>query len=126
MKFVTDTHCLLWYLEKNPKLSRSANALFDQLEAKRQVMIPAIVLAELLYVANKLGGPPFEKTLDLLEKEERFEIVPLASEIIREAIPFASYEIHDALIMATARHLNLPLMTADRAIIASGLVQTLN
>lgn len=126
MKFVTDTHCLLWHLENNPKLSPSGRALFDQLDVDRQIMIPIIVVAELMYMARKYGGPPFKETLDSLEKERRFEIMELTSPIIREAIPLTALEMHDALIVATARHLDLPLLTADKVIAASGLVQTLH
>ena len=125
MRFVTDTHCLFWYLTNHPRLSLSHKQRFDH-GAARSVVIPTIALAELLYLSHKVSLPlPFAKTLDLLRAEARFEIAPLSLEIIQEASSLQKLEIHDLLIVATARHLDLPLMTADQESIASGLVETL-
>ena len=126
MRFVTDTHCLFWYLEADPQLSAASKKLFDKQEWEHKIFIPTVVLAELLYINRKYGGPPFSKTLDALEMNKQFEVSPLSAPIIRKTIPLTHFEMHDALIVATALHLDLPLMTVDTAIIRSGLVQTLN
>lgn len=125
MKFVTDTHCLFWYLSDHSRLSSSRKRWFDQ-EVSRAVVIPTIVLAELLYLSRKVPLPlSFLKTLDRLVAEPQFEIFPLSVEVIRKAATFQRLEIHDALITATAAYLELPLLTVDQTITASGLVQIL-
>lgn len=89
-------------------------------------MIPTIVLAEFLHLSRKYEVPvPFGKLLTSLSGDERYEIAPLTLEVLRESQSLDSLEIHDALIVATARHLDIPLMTRDREIIASGTVKTL-
>lgn len=125
MRFVTDTHCLVWYLTNNRQLSGESKKLFDQPEYT-QIIVPTIVMAEALYISRKTEGLPYEEAFDFIEGEERFEICPLSSTIIRQSIPLTRFEMHDALIVATALHLGLPLMTADQKIIRSGLVPTLN
>ncbi|MBI4374084.1 MAG: PIN domain-containing protein [Deltaproteobacteria bacterium] len=126
MKFITDTHSLFWYLEKSPRLSEISKKLFDNPEKPGTIIVPSIVLAELIYVLRKLNlTDRTEKILDFLEEENRFEIYPLSFPIIRQMTGLDQFEIHDASIVATALHLDLPLMTADAKIVSSSLVQTL-
>lgn len=124
MKFVCDTHSLLWYLEDNPRLSPSSKRLFD--EPPHHVVIPVIAVAEIFYILRRLPGKmPIEKILKALETEGRFEINPLVLPIIRKAVSLDGLDMHDALIAATALHLDVPLMTCDLKIIHSGHVQIL-
>lgn len=126
MRFAADTHSLFWYLENNPKLSEGSRTLFDDQTESGSIVIPTIALAELAYILRKLSlRDRMEKILQYLENEDRFEICPLSKEIIRESIPLSQFEIHDALIVATALHLGVPLMTRDEKIRESGLVAIL-
>lgn len=126
MRFVADTHSLFWYFQDSPKLSTTSKKLFDQREGVRQIVIPTVVLAELLYLYQKISLPhSFEQVLKWLEGEGRFEISSLSVEIIRQAMTLTHLEMHDALIVATAFHLEIPLMTIDHDIIQSQLVATL-
>lgn len=126
MRFVTDTHCLVWYFLNDARLSPSFKRLFDKQEKGGQVVVPTIVLAELIHLSRKNKTPlSFEQTLHFLQEETRFEIHPLSETIIEEMIPLTHLEIHDAVIVATALHLDVPLMTVDHEIIDSDLVQIL-
>ena len=52
--YVTDTHSLIWYLIDSPKLSYNANQVFQKIEGgKAQLIIPAIVIAEIIYLVQK-------------------------------------------------------------------------
>jgi len=56
--YVTDTHALYWYLTASPQLSRAARDAFDEgARGEALIHIPAIVLAELYYLNQKLGHP---------------------------------------------------------------------
>ena len=126
MRFIADTHSLLWYLQDHPRLSTTSRLLFDEQGQRGKIIIPTIVLAELLYISRKIRlSSSFEKTVRLLETEERFEIHPLSLEILKEAMKLDGFEMHDCLIIATALHLNIPLMTRDDDIVASNLVKIL-
>jgi predicted nucleic acid-binding protein len=77
-RYVTDTHALFWYRIASPRLSATANAVFDD-AAKGQatILIPAIVLAELFYINEKLGRPlDFVAEFDLLRAASQFELLP--------------------------------------------------
>ena len=126
MKFVSDTHCLVWHFLDSSKLSSASKKLFADPTHSKQIVVPTIVLAELLHLSRKIALPyTIEETLRNIEKNENFEIYPLLISIIQKAVPLRILELHDALIVATALHLNIPLMTADEKIVASGQVETL-
>lgn len=127
MRFVTDTHCLIWYLQDNPRLSAQARKRFDPSDTGGQVVVPIIVLAELMHISRKVSLPvSFAKTLQYLQGEAQFTFCPLTLEILEESLPLRQLEMHDALIVATARHLQLPLMTCDREIITAKAVQIIS
>lgn len=125
MRFVADTHALVWYLQDHPRLSSSAKILFEQESRPKTVVVPTIVLAELLYISKKLLLS-FKELLKRIEKDDRFEIFPLSIDVLHEAVTLNTLEIHDALIIATSLYLNIPLMTKDTEIIESKKVKVLS
>lgn len=54
-KFVADTHALLWYLTADTRLG--ANAKIAMQDPKNQIIIPAIVVAEALYIIEHGKSP---------------------------------------------------------------------
>ena len=124
--YVTDTHTLFWYLSNYPKLGRGASSAFEEAEAGYAfIHIPAIVLAELFYLNVKLGKPiDFSSKFDELEKGPQFILTPMnAEDILDFEKDLSVSEMHDRMIVGVARRLGVPLLTADRNITASGLVE---
>jgi len=127
--FVTDTHPFVWYLAADEaRLSPSARSVFENADsAKAIIIIPAIVLAESLYLAEK--GRIKAKAGDILRLVENalnYRLYPLDLSVIQIAWELRKIpEINDRVIAATARRLGLELITDDKAIRQSGYVQTL-
>ncbi len=127
--YVTDTHPFIWYLAADEtRLSPSARSVFENADsAKAIIVIPAIVLAESLYLAEK--GRIKAKARDILRLVENalnYRLYPLDLSVIQIAWELRKIpEIHDRVIAATARRLGLELITDDKAIRQSGYVQTL-
>jgi predicted nucleic acid-binding protein len=125
--YVTDTHPFLWYLVGDTRrLGPAARVAFDQAEAGRAVIIiPAIVLAESLHVSEKGRMKfKFERVLDMIESALNYRIYPLDLPVIRKASDLKGVsEIHDRIIVATAKHLELELITDDEEVRTSGQVQ---
>lgn len=115
MKIVTDTHSLFWYFIADKKLSKSAKEIIDNAE---NIFIPAVVLAELLYIFNKKKKQnQFYPILTEFKENPKYIVVSLDLGIIEAMVRFsASLEIHDAAIVATASVLELPFLTKDRMI----------
>lgn len=126
MYAIADTHAVIWYLLADPRLSETARKTFMlAADSANPIGITSSSIVEMIYPAEKkriLG-----EALDKLERELPTQrsvlvVVPLddtfalsVREINRSAVP----ELPDRIIAATARALDLPLITRDEKIRAS-------
>ena len=127
MDYVTDTHSLVWYFTDDSRLSNKALQAFQSSEEKGIIFVPAVVLAETMFIARKGRITlSFEDTLNRIEESENFEIVPLNAEILRTADKIETdLEMHDRLIVATALWHNASLITKDETLRELGIVSTI-
>src|SRR4030066_1543266 len=127
MDFVTDTHSLIWYFTEDSRLSRKAFDAFEGTVKDGTVIVPAVVLAEIMFIAKKGRVTlTFEDTLKKGEGYENFEIAPLDAEILTIADKIeADLEMHDKLIVATALYYEAALITKDELVRKSGGVSTI-
>ena len=124
MDYVTDTHSLVWFFTADDKLSGAALQAFQSSENEGTIIVPAVVLAEIMFIAKKGRITlSFEETLGQIESSEGFEISPLTADILRTADKIeADLEMHDRLIAATALFHNAPLITKDETLRKSNAV----
>jgi PIN domain nuclease of toxin-antitoxin system len=126
--YVTDTHALYWYLTASPKLGVNAQAAFWAGEqGQTLIYIPSIVLAELYYVNVKYRQPLlFAQEYERLTESGQFRFVEFRSaDVLRFDALVAIPEMHDRMIVGVAYALQLPLLTCDSEILASGIIQTI-
>jgi len=126
MNFVPDTHSLVWYFTDDLRLSRRALKSFESTVKEGQIIVPTVVLAEIMFIAQKgrvnLG---FTETIVRIEAMDNFEIAPLDLEVLRMADSIeAPLEMHDKLIVATALCYDSILITRDEQITKSKTVKT--
>ena len=125
---VTDTHALLFHAAATQALGRRAAAHFEACERQQAlVYVPMAVIWEISLLARvsrvNLRRPVREFFGDLFSSPSYHSIelsadqVYLADELRFTRDPF------DALIVAAARSLDLPLLTRDADIRASGTVR---
>lgn len=124
-RYVTDTHTLFWYLTASPKLSSTALRAFREAEqGHATIIVPALVLAELYFLNEKLHQPlNFALEYQKMAQSGLFEFAPIDVTLVLllpqlSAIP----EMHDRLIAAVAYREQVPLLTHDDSIRQSGLV----
>ncbi|HZS44570.1 MAG TPA: PIN domain-containing protein [Blastocatellia bacterium] len=119
IKFVLDTHALIWYLEGNPKLGQSALAVMD--DETSEMVLPVIALAEAVYIVGK-GRTSITTVSDLLQDvtgDNRIEIQDLTLPILQQSLAASAVpEMHDRLIVASALYLesvghSVSLLTKD-------------
>ena len=127
--YVTDTHALVFFANRNRRaLSPRAWEIFEQAENRQTlILVPAPALWEVSNL-EKLGrielGQPYEAWVQELFANPCFDCVSLDAAIIAEARNCNfNDDIFDAAIVATARVKELPLITRDKAITDSGLVE---
>lgn len=127
---VTDTHALLFHAAGGRGLGPKAAALFKQCERQRAtIYVPAIVMWEVGLLAraarvnlrrtvrgffDDLFSNPSYQPLDMSPEQ-----VYIADELRFSRDPF------DLLICAAAQTLDLPLVTRDADIRASGVVRVI-
>ena len=125
-EYAADTMAIVLHLEKR-KSGTNAERIFDEADnGKIIIHIPSIVFAEILYLSEKGRiGLTLAGVEKHLQKFPNFRETPLNFEIIEHAGQIKDIpELHDRLIAATARFLNLELITNDQKIINSTFVKT--
>ena len=122
--YIADTHSLVWYFTENQHLSKRALEAFESTVKKGLVIIPTVVLAEIMFIAEKgKVSLSFEETLKRIRKYENYDIVPLDVDILKVADGIkVGLEMHDRLIVATALSYEASLITKDKLIKETGIV----
>jgi len=119
MNFITDTHALLWWFTNSPKLSQKIIDIFADCERGENIIfIPSIVIAEALSIFDKKRVFfNFRSLFKKLYESENFILIALDYHILQKMIDLNGIpELHDKIIVATAKHLNLPLITKDQTL----------
>lgn len=117
MNFVTDTHALIWWFTDSPRISQKAHEIFEKCEKGETVIfIPSIVIAEALNIFDKKRlSFDFKKLLKQINESEYFMLVALDYPILQKMVELKDIpELHDKIIVSTAKYLKLPIITKDR------------
>jgi PIN domain nuclease of toxin-antitoxin system len=127
---VADTHALVFHATGSRKLGPDARALFDRVEAGAAVIyVPAVVIWECALL-TRAGRLALRQSVAVfaadLFSNPAFHPVPITAAHVVDADGLGfTRDPFDALIVAVARDLDLPLITRDQAIEDSGVVETL-
>ena len=125
--FVTDTQALVKFMMGKKVINDRSHQAFQSADrGESTIIIPAIVLMEVLYLFEKSRiDISLLQTEDLLESQN-YQFEPLSFEILKTASAINDIpEMHDRLITATAKYLDLPLITNDPVIRDSRFVEVL-
>ena len=119
MNFVADTHALLWWFIDSPRMSSRASEIFEKCEKGENVIfIPSIVIAELLSIFDKKRiSFNFKNLLKKIHTSENFVLIALDYPILQKMVALKEVpELHDKIIVSTAKCLNLPIITKDKTL----------
>jgi len=121
MIYVLDTHILIWYFIGSKRLKTKLKEKIDEARKRGdRLLVPTIVLAEALSIAERGKVEfDFQRMYHLIKDEAEFEIVNFTSEILEEAMQIKIPEIHDRIIVATAKFYKAGILTRDRIILES-------
>jgi PIN domain nuclease of toxin-antitoxin system len=129
MVYTVDTHTFIWHtFGPRRKLSKRAGRILEDTDrGKAHVIIPIVVLVEILdLIRINALAVNFHQMLNDLARAQNYSVRELGVEIMDEAGYLSAFsDLRDRLIVATARHLDLPLITRDETISNSGLIETI-
>jgi len=116
MKYLLDTHALLWITTNDPKLSKKAKNIY--LDAENEILLSIVSIWELA-IKSSIGKITFQKDLDdfvdVHIKGNNIEILKIElPHVLRiEKLPFHHRDPFDRLIIAQAIEDNLKILGAD-------------
>lgn len=131
---VTDTHALIWFVQGDEMLGPNSRKLIMERAANEAVLVSAMTFWEVALIAERgridLGEESLRWSRRVLATPG-FAIAPIEPEIATDAatLPWTHKDPADRMIVATARHWRVPLLTVDRAILdyaAAGYVQAID
>jgi PIN domain nuclease of toxin-antitoxin system len=117
--YVTDTHPLVfWSSNRQLRLGKRARRILQETEqGKHSIIVPVAVLEEInRLVERKLVrlDVPFRRWAQELERSPNFQVQAYTLEVLLESVSLVAIrDPADRAIVATARHLRCPLITAD-------------
>jgi PIN domain nuclease of toxin-antitoxin system len=122
-----DTHAALWLVQGDARLSATARDRVSALD-RDGILISDLMLFELAVLVSKqrvvIAGPlgPF-----LRDFSSHFHVLPVDAEIAATAVELSlpQADPFDRIFVATARRRKLPIVTRDREIRESALVETI-
>ena len=128
IRYIVDTHALIWYLTGDARLGNAAKKVL--LDPSSRLVLPMIALAEALFIVEK-GKVQISSVSDLISDvtgDSRIVIQPLTYEILQVSLTLAAIpEMHDRYIVATGLYLQslgetVRILTKDNEIIVSKLI----
>ncbi len=125
--YVTDTQALVKFMMGQKVINEhSYQAFLSADKGESIIIIPAVVLMEVLYLFEKNRINVDLIQTESLLKSKNYQFEPLSLEILKAASEINDIpELHDRLIAATAKYLDIPIITNDPDIRKSKFVTTL-
>jgi PIN domain nuclease of toxin-antitoxin system len=128
---VVDTHILIWSYTNPSRISTKALSAIREAEVDFTIYVSAISIVELIYLTERqrIETEVLESVYKTLEDPDTsYNLVELSQGIAKEVAEIPRTEIPempDRIISATARFLQIPLVTTDLKILGSEAVETI-
>jgi PIN domain nuclease of toxin-antitoxin system len=120
MRYLLDTHAVLWFLEGSEKLSERATAVIESDQARNGIGISVASLWEFT-IKHSLGKLRFDggvTSLRAMIEANGWVVIPIAQSHLEglAGLPFLHRDPFDRLLIATALSERMTIVTADENI----------
>jgi len=112
MQYLLDTVTIVRHFTEIGKLGNKAQEILNGTE--NTYVISVVSLMEILYLSEKRRiDIDLKETLNRIELSSLYGIADLTPDILRVANDLIFYELHDRLILSTAKWLDVPIISSD-------------
>lgn len=128
MEYLADTVAIVRHLRGHLALGpQAAQILQDADVGRHHVYLSAITLMEVLYLSEaKKVNVRLDELIGRVSGSVNYEIVPVNADVVLAAAEVDDVpELHDRIIVGTAKWLGVPLLTGDEIIRKSSHVRTI-
>ena len=114
-QFLLDTVAIVRHFSGQGKIGKKAAHILETLDETDNLLIISIIsLMEIMYLAEKNRiDINLQETLDMIELSAKYTIVDLTPKILTVAETIDFHELHDRLILATAKWLEIKIISSD-------------
>ena len=107
MQYLLDTVAVIRFFSSSGKIGNKARMILNNcIKSSAHFNISVISLMEILYLSEKMRIKlSLSKTIDIISNSSLYSIVNLSPEILIIAENIDFYELHDRMILATAKWL---------------------
>jgi predicted nucleic acid-binding protein len=115
VQYLLDTNAIIRHFTKISKLGRNAKRIISEAEKNQHHLFVSIIsLMEIMYLSEKNRIPlTLDEIINALNSKQCYSIIEFGIDILREAEKVQFYELHDRLILATAKILGTPIISSD-------------
>jgi predicted nucleic acid-binding protein len=128
MEYLADTVAIVRHLRGHPALGpQAAQILRDADAGRHHVYLSAITLMEVLYLSEaKRVDVRLDELIGHVSGSVNYEIFPVNADVVLAAAEVDDVpELHDRIIVGTAKWLGVPILTGDEIISESSHAQTI-
>lgn len=116
MRYLLDTHSLIWFLSGDAQLSAHARQLMDDEGNELFISIASLwEMAIKLSIGKLMLGQPFEKIFPQQLKNNSIEVIDISIDHLKVVcnLPFHHRDPFDRLLIAHAHVEGLPIISID-------------
>lgn len=128
MEYLADTVAIVRHLRGHPALGpQVAQILRDADAGRHHVYLSAITLMEVLYLSEaQRVDVRLDELIGHVSGSVNYEIIPVNADVVLAAAEVDDVpELHDRIIVGTAKWLGVPILTGDEIISKSSHAQTI-
>ncbi|MBC8526183.1 MAG: PIN domain-containing protein [Candidatus Cloacimonetes bacterium] len=127
MEYLADTVAIVRHFSSTGKLGAKAKKIMQDADiGKNTVFVSIISIVEIMYLSEagriKLDLDVIKSKLDAADN---YFVIDLNFDIIEVAKEIHGLELHDRLIVSTAKYLTCPILTSDRTITDLEIIQVI-
>jgi len=125
MEYLADTVAIVRHFSRTGKIGEKAKRIMRDADiGENTIFISIVSIVEIMYLSEagriKID---LDDTKSKLEVADNYCVIDLDFDIIEVAKEIQKLELHDRLIVATAKYLGCPILTSDKTITDSEIIQ---